>query len=381
MIASYFNHRVLVASSRWQQREFLQRWWRFHRFDPYWVPPLHAQLHSALLGEPDYLRQRQPQLIHSEALRRKGRGTLAGSRVGQLSASHEWPDTVAATVALQPPDPRETIRLALLQCRNDAATLEHFLEQVAALTGTRALLGPTHLSPHLGAGTLGSHWNRLPPQDTPYNPPYLTDLLGEVMTPVASASLYHFALDGLSGVPFHAVARLVPIDPRRLAGDLLPLLQASCATWGTFSPPDSVEATFLLDWLSWNGRLPLFGQLALCDEVAVGFVLLRDDWSPALRRHRGGRRLLSRWRLFRAVRHSATSGRILFGGVLPERRRRGIGSLLLRAALDHAVARGWDVLHVGPLGDDTAGAAFAQHHGATAAQRYHLFRWQMPGWL
>ena len=114
-----------------------------------------------------------------------------------------------------------------------------------------------------------------------------------VLSPLARSRLYRLEVpDELPPAP-SSRANLVPLEPDRLAADLLPLLIAACPAWAGFVPPDAEEAGFLLNWL---GQWPLFGWLAEVDLEPVGFVLLQPELAPRLRRGGGGRNPL--WRLW-----------------------------------------------------------------------------------
>ena len=56
------------------------------------------------------------------------------------------------------------------------------------------------------------------------------------MKPVEASQLYHLATD--VQIKGQSSATLSPLEPERLAGDLLPLLQSACAANPSFSPPD-----------------------------------------------------------------------------------------------------------------------------------------------
>jgi GNAT superfamily N-acetyltransferase len=264
--------------------------------------------------------------------------------------------------------------LALLQCANDEETLERLIslasEQAWAL-GCTGLIGPTGLSPHLGSGVLLDHFHRVPPLHTAYNPPYLPELVANALEPGPESHLFSIALDAeISPISPPNDDTLQPLEPARLAGDLLPLLQVACEAAGDFPPPDASEAEFLLEWLR---VFPLSGWVASIDRNPAGFVLLQPDMGTALRRARGGRNPLWRsWLAWRG-RRRARSGRLIFGAVLPERRRQGIGRNLWRAALAMARASGWREITAGPVASDSAGEAFLTAMGAQPRQRYRLY--------
>lgn len=368
MEATYFNFQETEAADRWQRRSFLKIWWRFYQKDPQWAPPYFPRLRRALKPPHDpYLQRRNPRLLYLEAVPRPARQQTPGHRL-TMSA---WERPVAATVTLR--GAQGAVHLALPRCANDKTALRQLLETAAG--GGRALLGPTHLSPYLGAGALDSHWNVRPPLHTPYNPPYFCDLLRSVMQPTTRSRLFHLNVPPDPPPAGAGPASLVPLEPDRLSGDLLPLLAAACSPWRDFPPPDAAEARFLLRWLNpW----PLRGSLALIDGEPAGFVLLQADRSEAMQRAGGGRAFWWRWWLRWAASRGATAGRLLFGAVLPSRRGRGIGAQLLAAARATAVEAGWRKLTVGPIPEEAPAAEYLDAHGAQAQQAYQLYRWQAP---
>lgn len=374
MTLIYFNHSLTHAQSGWERGAFLRRWWRFYERDSHWTPPDYSLLRRILQpGASAHLQRLDPALYFAEAVSRQQpdvRSNLAGAGHGIASG---WEKTVAATVVMRgrasPP------HLALFRCLNDRASLTYFLRALAEERGVGSFIGPVHLSPYLGAGCLESHWHLLAPLHTPYNPPYLPGLLHEVMSPILTSHLYHLPVPSQPGPnPDQEPARLLPLQPERLAGDLLPLLAAACTPWKLFAPPDQAEAAFLLRWL---GRWPLHGWLAQVDGVAAGFVLLQPDLSPALQRAYGGRNLFWRFWLRYASQRPTHHGRLLFASVLPAHRGQGIGRQLLHAALTTAANEGWQSLRIGPLPEKTPGAQFLTNQGAEAQQTYQLYRWSV----
>ena len=375
MAGAYFNYESHLASGYWGRRTFLRHWWRFYLRDPHWVPPYYPAVRHALHGPEPHVTRLSPHWLYLEALPRPRGNLAAGS--GSFPAAGGWTRPVAAAALLHDPRERGGIwTLGLLRCANDEETLNQLLEAAATESKAQTFSGPSHLSPYLGTGALASHWHLLPPLHTPYNPPYLPALLGSVMEQAGTATLYQMEIPADTDLQATAgPALLQPLDPTRLASELLPLLIAACSPWRSFPPPDSMEATFLLRWLE---QWPLNGLVALVDEEPVGFVLLQPDLAPCLQRAGGGRNLLWRLWLQRAARSPAKRGRLLFGAVLPQWRKQGIGRQLLHATLIHARKQGWETITAGPL-PATAPAVYSlTSWKATPRQTYHHYRWQAP---
>ena len=371
MDVTYFNFRETEVQGRWDRRAFFKVWWRFYENDPRWTPPYYPALRRALTPPyaPD-IQRRDLRLLFLEAVRRPAKHQTPGHPL-PVSA---WERPVAATATLQAA--RGAIHLALPRCANDKATLRQLLEQAAAIGGGHTLLGPTHLSPYLGAGALDSHWNLRPPQYTLYNPPYFSDLLRSVMEPATRSRLYHLEVPPDAQPVEAAPASLIPLEPDRLASHLLPLMATACAPSPDFAPPDATAVRFILRWLK---RWPLHGWLAVIEGQPAGFVLLQADGAAAMQQASGGKalwwRLWLRWTSSRGTR----TGRLLFGAVQPAWRERGVGRQLLAAAQASAANAGWQKLIIGPIPEGAPAGGFLKKVGARPQQAYQLYRWQAPG--
>jgi ribosomal protein S18 acetylase RimI-like enzyme len=367
----YFNYYTRMAESWWERRDFVRGWHRLHAGDRRWVPPYHPALVAALTpGRVPHLDRQRPALFWVEAL--PGRPNTDGNFNAQRFSSAFMEEAVATAALLADPRRRYgTATLALLSVANDVESLERLLsiaQEQAFTRGAARLVGPVALSPHLGYGALLDHFDQTPPLYTPYNSPYLPEILDAVLERVQTARLYH--------IPVRARAKTVPgpafLRPLRVDDDatVLPSLLAALDEVVDFPRPDTDEAAFLLRW--W-GIAPRLGWIAEIEGQPVGFVLLQPDLAPAMRRAKGGRNLL--WRLWWQWRRTQPthSGRIVAGGVLPRWRRQGIGKQLWAAALASAHLQGWRSLSVGPVADDSAAAAFLLAHDAQPKQRYALY--------
>jgi GNAT superfamily N-acetyltransferase len=372
--SGYFNHYTRRAATWWERRDFVQRWWRLNQVDGRWTPPDYLLLYRAVAGQPSaHLLRQQPALIGVDAL--PGRPRQPGEPLHSMSIGFMEEPVAAAVVMADPRRRDHTAYLGLLACANDEDSLDRLLvaaQEYAWTLGCERLLGPVGLSPYLQAGALRDHFHRAPPLHTPYNPPYLPDVLQTSMDAIHTTQLYQVAFSApiTPLAPAAGLAQVVPLDPARLAGDLLPLFAATLAEGADFPPPDALEADFLLAW--W-GRYPLAGWLALVDATPVGYVLLQPDLARLLQWAKGGRPLWRRgwlaWRRTQPVR----AGRVLAGGVLPGWRGRGIGGQLWQQTLIHAAAQGWQTLTIGPLDPQSQAAAFLAAHRAVAQQQYSLY--------
>ncbi len=381
MLTSYFNYRIHWAESAWERRQFLSAWWRIYAKDPRWAPPWRPWLARCLghFQAIPHLARMQPRFLWLEALPRRSAPAPSPDGQGRLaSPTALFEEPVAASWLLRDPRRRDgAAYLALARCVNHRESLERLLdalEQELGPQGVRQLVGPVGLSPHLQAGVLQDYFHRIPPLHTPYNPPYLPELMDVLLRPLGRSQLFAARVPE-QGPPPSGPGRIVPLEPTRLAEDLLPLLQAALPSWAGFPRPDRAEAQFLLEaWGCW----PLDGYAVTVDEKGVekpvGVLLLQPDLAPQVRRGMGGRHLLGRlwlaWRRGRPVQ----AGRVLLAGVLPEWRGQGLGSQLWRQALFLAREQGWMQLTIGPLPTAAPGGPFLRKRGAEPQGSYLLHR-------
>lgn len=364
-MSGYYNYTTHVAEGWWGRREFVRSLWRLYGDDRRWAPPYYPLIGRVLKpGECPHVERQAPVLVHLDALpQRKTSG-------GYSTAIIEEP--VAATALLVDPRRRDgTGYLALLECANDAETFERLvgvaMEQ-AAMQGCRRLWGPMGLSPHLGVGMLESHYHYIPPLHSPYNPPYLPEVVAGMMEPALESHIY--LLPVLGAPAADGPARITSATADRLAGDLLPLLAVACPWRERFPQPDTEEAAFLARWL---GVWPLNVYVAEVEEQPVGLLVMQADIAASVARARGGRNPLWRAWLAWRVRRPARAGRILWLGVVPKWRGQGIGRQLWEHAASVAAQMGWQELTIGPLPADHSAREFLVSRGASAAQRIVLY--------
>lgn len=382
----YFNYSVHVveagAASRWERRAFLNAWWNLYRDDSRWTPPDFSWLRREIDPRRDeHLARLEAKLIHIDALHRTG---VRRSRTDQqeipLVSVIERP-LAAALAIIDPRRKGKTAYLALPHLGRDKEAFDHLyyhLVESLSARGYHRLIAPVGLSPHLGSGWQIDGWDEWPALHTPTNPPYVPELVEMRLNPLQDGRLYRVTVPARSDDDVTEPAAIRPFDPRRLVGDLLPLLAVAAENpTAGFVPPDAAEAAFLLRAL---GPGALLGYLAEVDGRPVGFVLLGPDTAARARATRGGR---SFWRrgMYAASwlggQGRGDSGRVFFAAVLPDWRRQGIGAQLWRQALAAAHERGWDALTVGPVwlppDASSAAVAFLEQHAAVARQTYRLY--------
>jgi ribosomal protein S18 acetylase RimI-like enzyme len=375
-LPEYYNLRYDLAESGLERWGFLQTWWRLYAQERHWAAPYYPLLKEALdPGSNPHIYRLAPRLVCLRGVAREPRQSAIN---GELFANLGRGIVVEANIscALLMYDRRRSdgsAYLALFHSQNTLSGLEGLLEFAAeelAPLGARRILGPLGISPYLSSGALANLWNQTPPIYAAYNPPFLPELMAQVMEPVAVQRMYHLAVTAIPGVEISGPATLEPLEARRLSGDLLALLEAACQTLEGYPPPDVLEAGYLLNRI---GEWPHWGWLAKVDDHPAGFMLLQPDVSPLLQRTRGGRTLKQRLALNLLRSHPVQNGRVIFGGVAPAFRRQGIARQLWQQAVRFARSQGWDSISVGPLSEDGPGARFCTSLGGQPKQQYLIF--------
>jgi len=374
LIVAYFNYSTVWPTDWWARRSFVGAWWKLYADDPYWSPPDYAAWHRLVVRmDAPYWQRIDAQPVYMEALPQRRQSAQAPA-AQPLLAGAVFEEAVAAAVLLCAPQSQGAAYLGMLRCTNDEESLDRLLAAAmerAAESGCTRLIGPAGLVPAWGGGALTNHFDQTPPIHTPYNPPYLADLLATSMS-VCQESVV-LSLPVISPLPqSQGPAVLTSLQLDELVGAHWPLLQAALAPHAPTPSIERDEASLLLQWIA---TAPTLGWLAQVEGAPVGFVVVQPDLAPLLRRTGGGRLLPLRWFAAWARRRPVRRGRLLFGAVAPAWRRQGIGSQLLAQALHHAAGAGWTELACGPYAVATPAVSFLQRVGAYAKQRYALFEW------
>lgn len=371
---AYFNYTPHWATDWWARRAFAHAWWQLNADDPRWLPADYVAWRRLVVrADAPYWRRIAAQPVYLEALPRRRPSAYAPDNQ-PLLAGAVFEQPVAAAVLLCAPEPAATAYLSMLHCVNDEETLDRLLGVVmerAADAGCMRLVGPAGLLPGWGSGALLNHFDRLPPLHTPYNPPYLADLLATSMEVCQEQVLLTLPIT-TTDAPATGPASLKPLALHDLASAHLPLLETALTAHSDMIelPPDA--AALLLQWI---GVYPAAGWLAEVNGVPVGFIVVQPDLAPLVRRTGGGRWLPWRWYGAWARRRPARRGRLLFGGVAPTWRRRGVGRQLLAQALHYAASVGWSELICGPFTVGTPVIAWLQQADAHIEQHYALYEW------
>ena len=382
-MAEYFNFRVESAEGYWGRVGFLRKWWRIYADDSRWAPPAWNRLRQALVSKRFvHLERSRPRFIVVEALPRRRQSHISGQPFTTITQGVLMEEPVAAAVTfLDPRRTDSTAHLALLHAANSRESLErllHAVQEQLGHEGIRRLILPVGLSPYLGTGVLQTHFHRVPPLHAPYAPPYVPELLTTVCRPLGRSLLFALEPDAhtdasATSAPVPGPADIYPLDPNRLAADLLPLFAQTVPSWAEFPLPDGPEAQFLLWWIL---RRPALAWVAELDGEPVGYLLAQPDGSEPLRRSHGGRSLLRRLQLHILELRQPHSVRVLFMGVDPDYRRRGIGRQLWQQMLAAGPVNGWQSVTVGPLPSVArAGLNFLTALGLTGRETYLLHRY------
>ncbi|MEM7537666.1 MAG: hypothetical protein AAF639_36180 [Chloroflexota bacterium] len=380
MYSEYFNHYPHIAENRWETGTFIHKWWELYRRDSRWVPPYYPALRRTLLRDDPHLSRLYPQPIYFDAMRRQvdnSRDTDDSYKIGSLTNLHSMSlmeEPIAATVMLvERRRHPATAYLGLLQGINNEECVERLLDKVQELgwhQGVNRMVGPVGLSPYLQQGLLDNVFDQTPPLHTSYNPPFLPELLSHLLNPIAESQLYHASVNAAQKTTTVPELRITPLDPQRLADDLLPLFEEAVAIWPMFMPPDATEVAFILRQLA---IAPLLGHVAEVDGEVVGFVLMQPDLSPVLRLAHGGRNLLWRAWLMWRLQQSCKAGRILYGAVKSGWRERGVGRVLWEQVHMTATQQGWERLSIGPVPVGSVASKVLTQWGAKNRQHYTLY--------
>lgn len=367
----YFNHVARWHTGRWGRYEWRHAWWRFYRNDPRWSPPDYSTFVHVTDPQRPHWQQVSQQALSLAALARSAENSGRGI---QLATSAFSETTVAATLVQIDPSLEATAHLALLRCANDEETLERLLAGALSFAGEHGrtqLIGPTGLLPAWQSGALTDHFHMTPPLHTPYNPPYLSDVLAGVMEAWQETVLLMCPVRVAAPEPDNSIA-VTGLEPGRLTSDCLDLLNEALNPDGVWPRLDSAAAALLLQMLL---PYPMAGWVASSAGRPIGIALVQPDLAAVMRRAGGARNWVGRAYAAWAKRRPVRRGRLLLGAVARDWRGRGIGAQLWQHVCVHAAAAGWTTISAGPLVADGAGAAFLIARGAAPAQHYTTYAW------
>ena len=343
-------------------REFAMLPWRLFRGDPFWTPPLTADLlGSKLLGTTGLLTSEHPYHRHAEVthfiVRRGGRA------VGRISAAinHQFNEY-------------HRVRLGFFGFFNvardyEAASmlLDSAKEWIAA-RGMLAMRGPGEYSnaTHERQGVLIDGFDTPPTIECTHNPPFYGEFLEQ--WGLRKVKDYYAYLFDLNDVPAKRVAAIAGVVRRRghietrvarledLRNEILRVMQiynqAWADNWG-YLPITEGEAISIADTLK-----PIIDpgliRFANIDDELVAVLGAFPDPNWALRPRWGflGDSDLVRVARLMAVRRHIPRVRLMFFGIVPKHRRAGVDALLFDEAYRYALTRGYRSVEASLLLED-----------------------------
>jgi GNAT superfamily N-acetyltransferase len=343
-------------------REFAMLPWRLFRGDPFWTPPLTADLlGSKLLGTTGLLTSEHPYHRHAEVthfiVRRGGRA------VGRISAAinHQFNEY-------------HRVRLGFFGFFNvaedyEAASmlLDSAKEWIAA-RGMLAMRGPGEYSNaiHERQGVLIDGFDTPPTIECTHNPPFYGEFLEQ--WGLRKVKDYYAYLFDLNDVPAKRVAAIAGVVRRRghietrvarledLRDEILRVIQIYNQAWANnwgYLPITEEEAISIADTLK-----PIIDpgliRFANIDDELVAVLGAFPDPNWALRPRWGflGDSDLVRAARLMAVRRHIPRVRLMFFGIVPKHRRAGVDALLFDEAYRYALTRGYRSVEASLLLED-----------------------------
>ena len=343
-------------------REFAMLPWRLFRGDPFWTPPLTADLlGSKLLGTTGLLTSEHPYHRHAEVthfiVRRGGRA------VGRISAAinHQFNEY-------------HRVRLGFFGFFNvardyEAASmlLDSAKEWIAA-RGMLAMRGPGEYSnaTHERQGVLIDGFDTPPTIECTHNPPFYGEFLEQ--WGLRKVKDYYAYLFDLNDVPAKRVAAIAGAVRRRghietrvarledLRDEILRVIQIYNQAWANnwgYLPITEGEAISIADTLK-----PIIDpgliRFANIDDELVAVLGAFPDPNWALRPRWGflGDSDLVRVARLMAVRRHIPRVRLMFFGIVPKHRRAGVDALLFDEAYRYALTRGYRSVEASLLLED-----------------------------
>jgi len=347
-------------------REFVELPWRLYRGDPNWTPPLRADLlGSRVLGTKGILTAEHPYHEHAEVTHFiVRRGKRAAGRIS-AAINHRFNDYYGIGCDLG--------FFGFFEVEEDyeaAALLLDSAREWIRLQGMTAMRGPGEYSnaTHERQGILIDGFDTPPTVECTHNPPYYAEFLER--WGLEKVKDYHAYLVDLAEFPAERLAHLADavrtrnrIETRTVnmddfEADLYRVIkvynQAWANNWG-FLPQLEEEASTIADTLRpiVDPGLVRFASVN-GDPEPVAMIGAFPDPNWALRPRwglLGDSDAVRVARLLRMRRHIPRL-RLMFFGIVPGNRMRGIDALLLDETYRYAVAHGYKTLEASLLLED-----------------------------
>ncbi len=343
-------------------REFAMLPWRLFRGDPFWTPPLTADLlGSKLLGTTGLLTSEHPYHRHAEVthfiVRRGGRA------VGRISAAinHQFNEYHRVRIGF----------FGFFNVARDyeaASMLLDSAKEWIAARGMLAMRGPGEYSnaTHERQGVLIDGFDTPPTIECTHNPPFYGEFLEQ--WGLRKVKDYYAYLFDLNEVPAKRVAAIAGVVRRRghietrvarledLRGEILRVIQIYNQAWANnwgYLPITEGEAIRIADTLK-----PIIDpgliRFASIDDELVAVLGAFPDPNWALRPRWGflGDSDLVRAARLMAVRRHIPRVRLMFFGIVPKHRRAGVDALLFDEAYRYALTRGYRSVEASLLLED-----------------------------
>lgn len=345
-------------------REFVELPWRLYRGDPYWTPPLNADLlGSRLLGTKGLLTSEHPYHAHARVthfLARRG-----GRVVGRISAAinDRFNDYYGSYVRIG--------SFGFFEVDDDyeaAATLLDAAREWLTGRDMSCMRGPGEYSnaTHERQGVLIDGFDSPPTVECTHNPPYYGEFLERWgLSKVKDYHAFVFDMDTVPAERLHRVAEAVRqrngVETRTAKmedfnaeiGRVIGVYNKAWATnWG-FLPITPEEAETVADSLKPIVDPGLVRFATLDGEIIATLGAFPDpNWA-----------LRPRWgllgdsdavriaRLLRVRRHIPRV-RLMFFGILPGHRMAGVDALLFDETYRYAIERGYKTVEASLLLED-----------------------------
>lgn len=347
-----------------RMREFALLPWRLYHGDPFWTPPLNADLlGSRVLGMSGILTASHPYHRHADVTHFIAR--RAGRAVGRVSAAvnHRFNEYA--------PEYAGVGFFGFFEIEEDYEAASALLDSARDWLigqGMKSMRGPGQYSnaTHERQGILIDGFDTPPTVECTHNPPYYAEYLER--WGLSKAKDYHAYLIDMNGVPaerLHDVAEAVrqrnrivtrPVKMAEYEAEMRRVVQVFNRAWSDnwgFLPLTEEDADAIGDSLR-PIIDPELVRLATVDGEPVAMIGAFPDPNWALRPRWGalGDSDLVRTARLLLVRRHIPRLRLMFFGIVPGWRTRGIDALLFEETYRHALPRGYTSIEASLLLED-----------------------------
>jgi GNAT superfamily N-acetyltransferase len=360
-------------------RDFIKFPFQLYKDDPFWVPPLIADLKTTLS------RKKNPFFEHAEAEYFVAR---EGARpVGRVAAiiDHNYNKYHGKKIGW----------FGFFECIDDLEVAKGLFDAVGAWLaerGLRSVRGPTNPSLNYELGLLIDGFDSPPTFMMTYNPPYYARLIegcgfrktqdlyafgGHVsILPKIREKLEPVAVQIIE----HLGVKLRTLDRSRFQEDVEAFLniynRSLVDTWG-FVPMSDAEVRYLARDLK-HLIIPELAVGAEIDGQLVGAVFCLPDYNPRIKQINGR---LFPFGFLRLLYHKERIKRIrvISTNVIPEYHRQGVGLVLMHGLVPHALKVGIEEAEFSwVLESNSLSRRSLEKGGAELQKTYRLYDWDPP---